>query len=91
MKLTYEYLHFEELPTATPRTTKIWACKNNKHGFLLGWVEWEVAWRQYCFLTNPVDDEGHKNTIVLSSGCMQDIAEFLQKVNLAHKESKHED
>lgn len=70
-----EYLVFE---LAEPKpNTKVWRVLSRRHGDLLGYVKWYAKWRQYCF---------YPEGIILSSGCMRDIEDFLVQVNGEHRE-----
>lgn len=57
--------------------TSVYSINNTTHGDVLGIVKWNPAWRQYCFFTTE--------EIVLSSGCMADLQEFLNTINKRQK------
>lgn len=63
----YKYIHFVEI--AKRPKTSLFSCRNNKSGAELGRVCWYRPWRQYCFSA-----WGNE---VYSSGCLRDIAQFL--------------
>jgi hypothetical protein len=62
------YIEFE-LIKQTDRTKKF-RVKNIEHGTILGLIMWYGAWRQYAFF--PSEET------VFSSGCMQDITQFIK-------------
>jgi hypothetical protein len=70
LKTEYEFITFTKAQS-TGITSK-WYCLNKKSGFRLGMVEWYGALRQYCFC--PVVE------IVLSSGCLIDIQDFIKQL-----------
>jgi|SRR5581483_1691852 len=67
--VTYRYINFTK--SGDTGKTMIWSCKNNKSGAELGVVKWFPSWRQYCFFPTT--------QIVLSSGCLQDIRDFIDQ------------
>ena len=69
-KLEYEYLVFREKRKIGK--TSIWSCCNKRHGEELGEVKWYGAWRQYCYFPTV--------QAVYSSGCLDDIAKFMQSL-----------
>jgi hypothetical protein len=76
----YKYIHFVLIGSKTK--TKIWECRNNRSKEALGTVKWYAPWRQYCFM--PTDYA----LVVFNSGCLDDIKDFLDHVNTAHKSGK---
>ena len=83
MKTQYKYICFEKID-AGKRKTYIFECLN-REGFLLGNVEWERGWRQYCFY--PREDT------VLARSCIDDISHFIKQLMDQRKlpDSKAED
>jgi len=71
MKSRYKHIHFVETDTPN-RKTKTFECMNNDGVTVLGDVEWENGWRQYCFY--PEDD------MVFSMSCLVDICHFIQQL-----------
>jgi hypothetical protein len=49
-----------------------WLCQNEKHGYILGHVEWYDPWKKYCYCPG----EGQ----VYSIECLRDIAEFIESI-----------
>lgn len=47
-----------------------WVCRNNKHGSVLGRVEWFEPWKRWVFQCAEAD-------VIFSSDCLRDIAEFM--------------
>ena len=74
-KTTYEYLVFEQVKVEGFNKTKTtpWTCMNLKSRGELGMVKWHGAWRQYCYFPTV--------QAVYSSGCLSDIADFLNQLN----------
>ncbi len=70
LKTRYKYIHFWEVPNDR-RKTKYFQCRNNKTDDLLGAVQWERGWRQYCFC--PV----YSTATVFSKGCLEDVNDFI--------------
>ena len=81
MKTDYEYIRFEKVKDK-PKTS-VWACINKKSRSILGFVSWYPQWRQYCFM--PADQSGEWEDIVLSAGCLSDIAHFVRQAMREHK------
>lgn len=71
MKTRYKYIRFQEIPNPGKKT-KHFQCRNNKSGGLLGLVEWERGWRQYCFY--PCADT------MFSKGCLEDVNDFITQL-----------
>lgn len=67
MKTEYKYVRFERIKSIGK--TKIWLCYN-KIEVILGVVKWFGRWRQYCFFA--------ANEIILNTGCMNDICDFIK-------------
>jgi len=59
--------------------TSIYSINNITHGDVLGIVKWHSAWRQYCFFIT--------SDIILSSGCMVNLQEFLNDLNEKQKKN----
>jgi len=79
MKTQYQYIHFDKKFNLAKTT--IWACVNNNGGYELGEVKWSPGWRQYCYF--PL----HPNKSVYSSGCLKDIADFIEQLMAERKAS----
>lgn len=67
--------------TLPNRKTHTYQLKS-KQGDSLGEVKWNPGWRKFCFY--PVNDT------VFDDKCLVDLIEFIQKLNLIHKEEKNE-
>lgn len=89
MKTDYQFLRFEFLRKVG--MTNIWAMKSISSGDLLGVIKWYPRWRQYCLMIDfPRDLTSGPNVllgIVLSAGCLRDIAEFIDQL-MAERKSK---
>jgi len=73
MKTEYKHIHFDDISYSYPtRKTKSFACRSNNTDTPLGDIQWERAWRQYCFF--PV------HLTVFSKGCLNDIADFIKQL-----------
>jgi len=55
----------------TPKTSK-WHIINNESGFVLGFIHWYGAWRQYVVETNEC---------LFNVGCLDTISQFLAELN----------
>jgi hypothetical protein len=62
--------YIEFTPNIQKNKTKIWTVTNIESGYKLGYIHWYHFWRQYCFFPEP--------KIVFSSGCLQEIIQFIQ-------------
>lgn len=74
----------DELAPRQPESgkTKRWLIRNSTSRAVLGSVGWYGPWRAYIF-------EPHSQAeCAFSSGCLRDIADFLDLVSKAHKERK---
>lgn len=65
-----EWMTAEELPAIQGRLTKKWEVRD-RHGGVLGHVQWYGAWRQYAFF--PFGDP------VFNKGCLDALALFLEQ------------
>jgi len=76
MKKKYKFIHFVNNNQWNQNSSSIagcWICKNNKSKTALGHVRYDSLWHQYCyFSTVPA---------VYSSGCLDDISDFLKQLN----------
>lgn len=45
---------------------------NTKHGDVLGYIAYEISWKQYVFIPNRDTD------IIFSVSCLEDIIDFIQ-------------
>jgi len=75
-----EFIYFK--PIGQKPKTNVWRVMNKTHDYPLGTIKWDGPWRQYIFIT----DEGKLN---LSSGCMEQMTEFLRRMNKEQKDGKH--
>lgn len=67
--MIYKHIHFkivEEKPA-----TKVWECRVNSSGFILGTIRWRSLWRQYCFMPG--------RSTVFNKDRMNDISDFIDK------------
>jgi hypothetical protein len=78
MEKTYKYIHIKEYEKIPNRKTKVYAVINNASNYVIGYIEWYPAWRQYCFCP--------KGDTVYSVGCMNDIIDF---IGIATKELRN--
>lgn len=72
-----KYLSVEIQPRPANRKTDTWQVFATA-GSELGCVKWFGRWRQYTF------DPSGRTTF--NSGCLQDLAAFLEQVNERHRE-----
>lgn len=72
----YKYIWMDEQDNGIKKT-RYWVVRNSKSDDPLGAVEWYVYWRQYCFHANA--------QAVFSAGCLQDIADFCERMNKEQK------
>ncbi len=73
----YEYVEMYEAGRSTSGKTAVYTVRNRNHGDRLGVVSWYGPWRQYVF--KPA------SPIVLSAGCLRDIASFVDQATNAHR------
>ena len=73
-----EFLRFEEIPNPG-KATKQFDAISISRASVLGTIKWYGPWRQYCFEPNDFT--------IWSDGCLEQIAEFLKKLNQEHKQS----
>lgn len=83
MGLKTEFKHIYFMKSGDTGKTSRWACWNNSADGLLGSVEWYPRWRQYCFF--PEDNV----ELVLSGGCLNDIATFMKELRKHELEARH--
>lgn len=69
LKTEYEFIRFVEQEKPRERKTPRWSCVNKRYGDVLGTIAWLGRWRQFVFVP--------AGGAVFSSGCMQDIREFI--------------
>jgi len=70
-----EYLIFKQEwggKNAMTRKTGMWRVESRNHGFLLGMIQWNGQWRQYCFFPEV--------QTVWSEGCLRDLADFMKSI-----------
>jgi len=75
-----EFIYFK--PIGQNKKTNIWFVMNKTHDYPLGTIKWYGSWRQYCFFT----DTGE---VILSHRCMNQINEFIRRMNQEQKDGKH--
>jgi len=78
METNYKYIRFAKRVELSK--TSVWDCINNSGGYELGEVKWSAGWRQYCYF--PLTTY---NQIVYSSGCLKDIADFIEQLMAERK------
>jgi hypothetical protein len=79
-RLPQTYLKFTEIKSDYCKLkTKRFAVENIHSRFILGFVRWHGAWRQYCFFPTVGAD------MVFSAGCLKEISEFLTTANKQHR------
>lgn len=74
------FLDFRQI--GEKKKTKIFGVYSSSGGDSLGGVMWQVSWRKYCFFP--------KDATVFDSNCLQEIIEFLDKINKEHKGKTNE-
>ena len=84
--ISYKYIRFEQIKPKKRRKTKIFECRNISQEDLLGTVKWYSQWRQYCFFFKECDLS--TKTIILNSRCLENIADFIKRVNAQHKSER---
>ena len=75
------YLDFVEVGHSPSGKTKLWHVQTKLGASLLMRISWYASWRKYT-----VDTGGCKT--ICDSGCLREIADFLDKVNAEHKKGK---
>ena len=84
VKTRYKYIHFEEF-TNDKRSS--YYCKNNRHGTILGHVEFYAEWKSYIF--EPWIAESVREGIVFNIGCLQDIIHFMGQLKTSPNKGKN--
>lgn len=73
MQTRFKHIHFkEDTWGAHPERPKVYQCRNNKSGDLLGRVTYYDGWKRWVF-------DG-KQCCVFDSSCLRDIAMFLDSL-----------
>lgn len=73
MKTEYKHIYFDrdiQEEIELKRKTQIWIIWN-RFGQVLGRIEWDCGWRQYCSFTE---------NIKLSASCHDDISHFIKQL-----------
>jgi hypothetical protein len=78
VKTDYKYIHFDKKFNLAKTTA--WSCINNSGGYELGEVKWNAGWREYCYFPLPT-----YSSVVYSSGCLKDIADFIEQLMAERK------
>ena len=73
-----KYIYFEIIEEK-PKT-KVWSIFNKTDLSQLGIIKWLGSWRQYCFFP--------ESKTIWSTGCLQDIIDFIAKENKAREALK---
>lgn len=68
MKTRYKFINFKQSIV----DEKAWRCFNNKTNYQLGYIGYNVAWKQYCFYPD--------GNSVFSSSCLLDIVYFIKQL-----------
>jgi len=63
-----KYIEFN-LVMQKPKTA-VYAVRNIKSHYILGYIQWHCTWRQYCFYPD--------SNCVFSAGCLKDIIDFME-------------
>lgn len=85
MKIKYKYIRFEkDEKYSNNHKTEKYYCVNNSGDYYLGFVKWYPQWRQYCFY---IQKDWIISCAMFSSGCLDDISDFLKQINQDHKEN----
>jgi len=71
MKTKYKFIHFVNVGSDDQlfKGLVCWAVKNNRHGSLLGQIEWCPAWKQYCFFP--------EHNTIFNNSCLSDIQHLI--------------
>jgi len=77
-----EYLKFVE-KKSKPKT-KVYSVESKCDSCELGEIKWYPAWRHYCFFPTIEFQTVH------SDRCLQEISEFITKLNKEHKLAEKE-
>lgn len=81
MKTRFRFINFQENVSLFDEFDNAWAIHNNRSGDVIGMVTWDAEWRQWVFSTE------HENAI-FSSGCLRDIASFMDGLTLRSAERR---
>lgn len=77
----YKYISMSELRSQRTKT-KVFTIRTNGDCFLLGEIRWNGSWRQYCLIPTI------QATTIWSKGCLNDVSDFLQKINKEQRNKK---
>ena len=77
-----KYLEFVEMESK-PKT-KVYSVESKCGDCTLGEIKWYPSWRHYCFFPTTEFQTVH------SDRCLQEISEFVTKLNEEHKEKSKE-
>jgi len=72
-----DYLEFKINPYKKNGTKSVYWVISKNRGGILGEIKWYYKWRQYCFY--PSDGT------LFNKGCMQEIINFMEKLNVKRK------
>jgi len=65
----YKYIEFHG-----GKDAKLYACVNSKQQAILGWIRYYSQWRSWTYWPSG-------GMVVLSAGCLNDIADFLKRLS----------
>lgn len=74
-----KYLKFRLVQDDPRKNTKVYGVYSSDN-YTLGIIRWHNPWRKYCFLP-------YSNT-VHDASCLQEIIDFLDKINKEHKDAR---
>lgn len=83
-KRVEQYLRIEDWGESESGKTRVWRVYNFYHRNVIGFVKWYGGFRRYCFYPEIED----VSWITFDSDCLRMVADFLDKVNAKHRESK---
>lgn len=77
-----KWIEFHEVPKPAERRTRHWMVHSKQSGDVLGTIAWYTNWRKYCWFPYP--------DTVFEWQCLRDIAEFIERETLWHREQAKE-
>jgi hypothetical protein len=78
-KIKSSHLSFQMLHEGNKKTWTV-IVKSNFDGWVLGYIKWHGAWRQYCFFPN--------GDCIWSSDCLDNLSDYIKALMKARRRDK---
>lgn len=79
LQINGKFVSFSVSGKSKSGKTLVWEVHASDSGDFLGQARWFGRWRQYCYF--------QADKIVMSSECLTDIADFLERQNREHRDN----